>query len=73
MRWPGIQELYGPSLKQTRVFGSKGTQSIDAGDIHEDDSDNRADKRWSDLRTRVIEHVCDPSILNTRWLVLTLQ
>ena len=56
MRWPGIQELYGPSLRQTRVFGEKGT-SLDQGDVKEDVSDYRGDKRWKDLHIRVVEHV----------------
>lgn len=40
MRWPGIDQIYGPSLRATKVFGS--------------DEDGK--KRWEDLHTRVIEH-----------------
>ena len=42
MRWPAIEELYGPILRNTGVFGPKDTDS---------------QKRWEDLHTRVIEHV----------------
>ncbi len=40
MRWPGVEGIYGPTLRNTEVFGK------DSG------------KRWEDLHTRVIEHVC---------------
>jgi hypothetical protein len=40
MRWPGIEGIYGPTLRTTTVFGKEG------------------EKRWEDLHTRVIEHVC---------------
>ena len=41
MRWPGIETIYGPSLRVTSVFGDTAEGS----------------KRWDDLHTRVIEHV----------------
>ena len=41
MRWPGIEGIYGPTLRTTTVFGDGG------------------EKRWEDLHTRVIEHVCE--------------
>lgn len=41
MRWPGIEHIYGSTLRGTKVFGS--------------DEDGK--KRWDDLHTRVIEHV----------------
>lgn len=44
MRWPGIETIYGPSLRATKVFGS----------------DEDGNKRWEDLHTRVIEHVRHP-------------
>jgi 26S proteasome regulatory subunit N5 len=40
MRWPGIENIYGPTLRKTAVF-IKGDEG---------------DKRWEDLHTRVIEH-----------------
>lgn len=61
MRWPGIEELYGPSLRSTRVFGANGTQQLDAGDIsdqNESAKDAKGDKRWEELHLRVVEHVC---------------
>lgn len=42
MRWPRIQELYGSSLRQTRVFYA---------------NDEAGEKRWQELHKRVIEHV----------------
>ncbi|KAM0746422.1 hypothetical protein T439DRAFT_138478 [Meredithblackwellia eburnea MCA 4105] len=54
MRWPGIEGLYGASLRQTKVFGSKGTKGVQ-GDIEEESGD-KGDKRWEVLHDRVIEH-----------------
>jgi hypothetical protein len=57
MRWPGIQELYGPALRKSKVFGPKGTAGVDAGDIEEEDKFAQGDKRWEELHQRVVEHV----------------
>lgn len=46
MRWPEVAEKFGPHLCQTDVFDAKEGQS----------GDERANKRWQDLRKRVIEH-----------------
>lgn len=46
MRWPGIEAIYGPTLRTTAVFGPGG--------------EGEGDKRWEDLHTRVIEHVSRP-------------
>ncbi len=48
MRWPGIESLYGPTLRQSTVFASapQGEKGEDAGK-----------KRWEALHKRVIEHV----------------
>jgi hypothetical protein len=43
MRWPGIETIYGPTLRTTTVFGPGG--------------EGEGDKRWEDLHARVIEHV----------------
>lgn len=43
MRWPSIQGIYGSTLRATTVFG----QDSEGGE-----------KRWEDLHTRVVEHVC---------------
>lgn len=60
MRWPGIEELYGESLRQTKVFGPKGTVGVE-GDIEETDAvGDQGDKRWEVLHGRVIEHVRCP-------------
>jgi 26S proteasome regulatory subunit N5 len=46
MRWPEVAKLFGPHLCGTDVFDSAPGQS----------SDPKANKRWEDLRKRVIEH-----------------
>ncbi|PHH66851.1 hypothetical protein CDD82_1521 [Ophiocordyceps australis] len=46
MRWPEIAKKFGPHLCSTDVF--------DAG--HGQSSDEKAHRRWEDLRKRVIEH-----------------
>lgn len=48
MRWPGVESLYGPTLRESDVFApSSGAAGVeDAGT-----------KRWEALHQRVIEHV----------------
>ncbi|GKT99048.1 26s proteasome regulatory subunit n5 [Fusarium langsethiae] len=46
MRWPEISKRFGPHLCSTDVFDVQPGQS----------SDDKANKRWQDLRKRVIEH-----------------
>jgi 26S proteasome regulatory subunit N5 len=46
MRWPEVAKLFGPHLCGTDVFNSAPRQSADP----------KANKRWEDLRKRVIEH-----------------
>jgi len=55
MRWPGIQELYGPLLRSTKVFGTTKTVGV-VGDIDEDVQEGEGEVRWEELHTRVIEH-----------------
>lgn len=63
MRWPGIIDLYGSRLRQTRVFGEVGrpapASTADVGDLEEENEDvgKKGQKRWDDLHTRVLEHV----------------
>ena len=63
MRWPGIIDLYGSRLRQTRVFGEVGRAApavaADVGDLEEENEDAgvKGQKRWDDLHTRVLEHV----------------
>jgi 26S proteasome regulatory subunit N5 len=56
MRWPGIESLYGASLRSTKVFGSTGVNGIE-GDIEETSTSGNGDKRWEELHNRVVEHV----------------
>ncbi len=46
MRWPEVAKIFGPHLCGTDVFDAEEGQS----------SDEKAVKRWQDLRKRVIEH-----------------
>lgn len=46
MRWPVVEEQFGPQLCNTDVFDAQPNQSADV----------KANKRWEDLRKRVIEH-----------------
>ncbi|KAJ9124200.1 hypothetical protein QFC22_000997 [Naganishia vaughanmartiniae] len=54
MRWPGVESLYGPALRESDVFApSSGAVGVeDAGS-----------KRWENLHKRVIEHVRNRSRL----------
>lgn len=46
MRWPEVAKIFGPHLCGTDVFDQAPGQS----------DDKKANKRWEDLRKRVIEH-----------------
>lgn len=46
MRWPEVSRIFGPHLCDTDVFDAVKDQS----------ADKKANKRWEDLRKRVIEH-----------------
>lgn len=54
-RWPRIESLYGPSLRQTKVFGPNGTTGVE-GDIEEEINAGQGDKRFEELHKRIIEH-----------------
>ncbi|KAK0549255.1 proteasome regulatory particle subunit [Tilletia horrida] len=41
MRWPGIETLYGPTLRSTDIFAQ---------------ADEEGEKRWEELHKRVVEH-----------------
>ncbi|CAH7683721.1 PCI domain-containing protein [Phakopsora pachyrhizi] len=57
MRWPGIQELYGPALRKSKVFGPRGSIGLE-GDIEEyvDPEVDSGEQRWQELHKRVVEH-----------------
>lgn len=46
MRWPMVAQKFGPHLCKTDVFDAQPKQA----------SENQANRRWQDLRKRVIEH-----------------
>jgi hypothetical protein len=61
MRWPGIEQLYGPQLLQSQVFapdsklGLKTSSKTDGKKIEYEGQPGSA--RWEELHKRVIEHV----------------
>ncbi|KAA1110616.1 hypothetical protein PGT21_027739 [Puccinia graminis f. sp. tritici] len=58
MRWPGIQELYGPILRKSKVFGPPGIAGLE-GDLEDEEVDptsNSGETRWQELHKRVVEH-----------------
>jgi len=61
MRWPGIEEIYGPALRQSLVFSPNSTLGLKtgAGAEGKDPSEigQPGDIRWEELHKRVIEHV----------------
>ena len=64
MRWPGIESLYGPTLRQSPVFAQSSRLGIKTGAKAEgkkpEELANPGDARWEDLHKRVIEHVSIP-------------
>ena len=62
MRWPGIQDLYGPTLRQTIVFAPDSELGVKSGPKYDGKKPEEKEKpgsvRWEDLHKRVIEHVC---------------
>ena len=61
MRWPGIEQLYGPTLRQSPVF-APGSQlgkktGTKASEKKSEEVDSPGQARWDELHKRVIEHV----------------
>ena len=54
-RWPRIESLYGPGLRETKVFGPDGTKGVE-GDIEETINAGQGEKRFEELHKRVVEH-----------------
>lgn len=61
MRWPGIEELYGPTLRKSPVFQHNSTFGKKTGSRAEgkkaEELDQPGEWRWEQLHKRVIEHV----------------
>jgi 26S proteasome regulatory subunit N5 len=61
MRWPGIEGLYGPTLRATPVFApdtTLGTKTSSRTDeVKPEGVSKPGDARWEDLHKRVVEHV----------------
>ena len=61
MRWPGIEALYGPTVRQSPVFSPSSTLGKKTGSKAEgkkaEEIDNPGEHRWEDLHKRVVEHV----------------
>ncbi|KAK4684341.1 26S proteasome regulatory subunit N5, partial [Tremellales sp. Uapishka_1] len=60
IRWPGIESLYGPTLRQSPVFSPESTLGLKTGSKvegkKEDEINRPGDVRWEQLHNRVIEH-----------------
>ncbi|RSH89355.1 hypothetical protein EHS25_002467 [Saitozyma podzolica] len=60
MRWPGIESLYGPTLRQSPVFAPGSTLGKKTGARAEEKKPeelaNPGEARWEELHKRVIEH-----------------
>ena len=61
MRWPGIEALYGSTLRQSPVFAVESKLGVKTGSKAEgketEKVENPGDARWEELHKRVIEHV----------------
>ena len=59
MRWPGIESIYGSTLRQSPVFKSDSQLGKKTGQQaeEEDDGVTPGNHRWEELHKRVIEHV----------------
>ncbi len=70
MRWPGIETLYGPALRQSPVFAPRSKLGVKTGSKAEgkkvEEVGNPGEARWEELHKRVIEHVraCASSLRN---------
>jgi len=60
MRWPGIENLYGPTLRQSPVFAPGSKLGVKTGSKAEgkkpEEVEDAGDARWEELHKRVIEH-----------------
>jgi 26S proteasome regulatory subunit N5 len=65
MRWPGIEEMYGPTLRQSPVFASSSELGKKTGTKTEgkkpEEIENPGEWRWEQLHKRVVEHVSCPA------------
>lgn len=69
MRWPGIESLYGQTLRQSPVFASETTLGKKTGSKAEgkkaEEIERPGDYRWEELHKRVVEHVSAQSQYST--------
>ena len=74
MRWPGLETLYGPTLRQSPVFAEWSTLGAKTGSKAEEkktEVEKPGNLRWEELHKRVIEHVRSQifSPYALRWLL----
>lgn len=66
MRWPGIESLYGQTLRQSPVFAEDSKLGVKTGSKTEGKTTEEVSQpgvaRWEELHKRVVEHV---SLLHT--------
>ena len=72
MRWPGIESLYGQTLRQSPVFapdstlGKKTGSKTEGKKVEEIEAPGVA--RWEELHKRVVEHVRGFPTCSSAWL-----
>ncbi|OCF72908.1 26S proteasome regulatory subunit N5 [Kwoniella mangroviensis CBS 8886] len=75
MRWSGIEQLYGPTLRQSPIFASGSTlgkkTGIKAEGKKSEEIDNPGQVRWEELHKRVTEH--NIRVISTYYSRITLQ
>jgi 26S proteasome regulatory subunit N5 len=61
MRGPGIESLYGPTIRQSPIFAPSSVLGKKTGSKAEgkkaEELDNPGEQRWEELHKRVVEHV----------------
>ena len=61
MRWPGIESLYGQTLRQSPVFAQDSKLGVKTGSKVEGKTTEEVSEpgvaRWEELHKRVVEHV----------------
>nr|XP_019045606.1 26S proteasome regulatory subunit N5 [Kwoniella bestiolae CBS 10118]OCF24536.1 26S proteasome regulatory subunit N5 [Kwoniella bestiolae CBS 10118] len=74
MRWSGIDQLYGPTLRQSPIFASGSTlgkkTGIKAEGKKAEEIDNPGQVRWEELHKRVTEH--NIRVISTYYSRITL-
>ena len=67
MRWPGIESVYGQTLRQSPVFASESLLGQKTGSKAEgkkaEEIERPGEARWEELHKRVVEHVSSSRLI----------